>query len=70
MTNGGARYTAAGNLKHAKISEVYNWIKHSWESISNEIIIRSFKKYGISNALDKTEDNTIYEEIDKIINEI
>ncbi|GBB97766.1 hypothetical protein RclHR1_03060023 [Rhizophagus clarus] len=42
MTNGGARYIATGNLKCAKISEVYNG----------------------------TEDDAIYEEIDKIIDEI
>jgi hypothetical protein len=57
--------TVAGNLRHAKI-----WIKCAWENISNDIIFQSFKKCGISNALDGTEDDAIYEEIDEFLKEI
>ncbi|UZO07553.1 uncharacterized protein OCT59_027836 [Rhizophagus irregularis] len=32
------------------------WVKHSWDRISNEIIIDSFKTCGISNALDDDDD--------------
>ncbi|CAB4413248.1 unnamed protein product [Rhizophagus irregularis] len=70
MNNGGAGYTAAGNLRRAKISEVCRWVKRSWENVSEEIIIRTFKKCGISNALDETEDDEIYKEIDEVLNEI
>ncbi|CAB4412743.1 unnamed protein product [Rhizophagus irregularis] len=70
MNNGGAGYTAAGNLRRAKISEVCGWVKRSWENVSEEIIIRAFKKCGISNALDETEDDEIYKEIDEVLNEI
>jgi hypothetical protein len=31
-------------------------VKTSWESAKQEIIVKSFKKCGIGNALDGTED--------------
>ncbi|GBC08015.1 hypothetical protein RclHR1_07860009 [Rhizophagus clarus] len=70
MNNGGAGYTPAGNLRRAKISEVCGWVKRSWNNVSEEIIIRAFKKCGISNALDGTEDDEIYREIDEVLDEI
>src|SRR4051812_8171426 len=41
MINGGAGYTAAGNLRCAKITEVCEWVKRSWENVSEEIIIQA-----------------------------
>lgn len=52
MASGGAGETAAGNLRRAKLSDVCSWVTHSWEDIQNEIIIKSFKKCGISTNLD------------------
>src|SRR6185437_4402889 len=51
MANGGAGETAAGNLRRARLSEVCGWVKRSWDNISDEVIIKSFKKCGISNSL-------------------
>src|SRR4051794_23471706 len=68
MSNGGAGETAKGNLRRAKISDVCGWVKRSWEGVSNEIIIESFKKCGISNALDdeiEFDDNSSYNSSDK-----
>ena len=70
MSNGGAGYTTAGNLWRAKISDVCGWVKRSWENISENIIIRSFKKCGISNDLDGLEDDLVYEEIDELLKEL
>jgi hypothetical protein len=53
MANGGAGRTAAGNLKRARLSDVCNWVKRSWENISPEIIIQSFKTCGISDSLNE-----------------
>ncbi|PKK65522.1 hypothetical protein RhiirC2_715483 [Rhizophagus irregularis] len=44
--------------------------KYLLKNLLEEIIIRSFKKCGISNELDGSEDDVIYEEIDEIIKEI
>ena len=34
----------------------------SWQELSKEMVERSFKKCGISNALDGTEDDLVWEE--------
>ncbi len=53
MVSGGAGETVMGNLRHAKISNVCLWVKHSWKGISDEIIIEFFKTYEISIDLSK-----------------
>ena len=70
MCQGGAGETAAGNLKRARISDVCGWVKRSWDAISNQIIFNSFKKCAISNMLNGSEDDMVYEEIDKLLAEI
>jgi hypothetical protein len=49
--------TSAGNLRHAKYSDVCNWVKRSWEGISEEIIINSFVNCSITDSLDNLYDN-------------
>ncbi|GES96504.1 pogo transposable element with KRAB domain [Rhizophagus clarus] len=56
MAAGGAGQTNKGNLQCVKFSDMCGWMKHSWDGISDEIIINSFKTYGITNALDDVED--------------
>ena len=56
MANGSAGETAAGNLRRARLSEVCGWVKRSWDNISDEVIIKSFKKCGISNSLNELKD--------------
>ena len=51
-----------GALKRPIIKQVCRWIKQSW-SIVTEKIIKSFKKCGISIALDGSEDHLIHEEV-------
>ena len=36
------------------------WIKRSWSEIPAEMVRKSFKTCGISNALDGTEDDEVY----------
>ena len=40
---------------------VLRWIKQAWSDIPEEMVRRSFKTCGISNALDGTEDDVIYD---------
>jgi hypothetical protein len=65
MANGGAGETAAGNLRRAKLSDVCGWVKRSWDNISEEVIIQSFKKCGISNSLDENDIDEIIQDSDK-----
>ena len=38
------------------------WVNKAWQEIPTELVIRSFKSCGISNALDGTEDEAVYKE--------
>ncbi len=51
-----ARKTSMGNFKHAKYNNVCNWVKCSWKSISEEIIINSFVSCSITDSLDDLDD--------------
>ncbi|KAH9519934.1 hypothetical protein Btru_071295 [Bulinus truncatus] len=41
------------------------WVKDAWDLIPSEMIKKSFIKSGISNAMDGTEDDAIYEDDDE-----
>ena len=43
-------------------SEVARWVSAEWEAIPESIIIRSFKKCCISNALDGSEDDILWDD--------
>ena len=42
------------------LSTVAQWVLDSWQSIDADMVARSFKKTGISNALDGTEDDALW----------
>ena len=42
--------------------KVTQWVKIAWESIDPKIIVKSFKKCSISNKLDGTEDDILWDE--------
>jgi hypothetical protein len=43
-------------------SEVARWLLAAWKTIPESIIVRSFKKCCISNALDGSEDDILWED--------
>ena len=43
-------------------SEVAQWVLTAWKAILESIIVRSFKKCCISNALDGSEDDILWED--------
>ena len=57
MTSSDAGETASGNLHYASLSNVCLWVKRSWEDISTNIIIESFKTCNISNDLNSDDIN-------------
>ena len=61
MSNGEFQLTKKGNLKKPSYSLICQWILEAWDDISAEMIIKSFKKCGISNKLDGTEDDLLYD---------
>ena len=62
MASGSAQTTAAGNLKRPDLATVVGWVKEAWEKIETPTICYSFKKCGISNSLDGTEDDILWQE--------
>src|ERR1700722_15777904 len=54
-------YTPSGKIKRPFYSLVANWIKESWDAIDPNMIMHSFKCCGISNAINGTEDNLIFD---------
>jgi hypothetical protein len=54
--------TKTGKIKRAALSEVARWVSAAWKAIPESIIIRSFKKCSISNALDRSKDDILWED--------
>ena len=62
MMTGPFEYTPAGKKKAPSKNLVLCWVKQSWEEIPEEMVRRSFKTCRISNALNGTEDDAIYDD--------
>ena len=62
MARGEYELTKGGNLKKPGYNIICKWIIEAWDSISSEMVIKSFKKCRISNGLDGTEDDYIFDE--------
>src|SRR4051794_24725337 len=54
-------YTPSGKIKRPSYSLVASWVKEGWDAIDINMIRRSFKCCGVSNATDGTEDNLIFD---------
>lgn len=48
-----------GRQRRTSISQICQWEIDSWNDVKEETVERSFKKSGISNAMNGTEDNLI-----------
>ncbi len=59
LFSGEKTYTASGNMRAPTTKLLLRWIKDGWNKITPEIIRRSFKKTGISNQMDRTEDHLL-----------
>ena len=54
--------TAGGNLKKPGLSTVVTWVKEAWDSLPDSMVSRSFLKTGISNRMDGSEDDMLWED--------
>jgi hypothetical protein len=57
LFNGPVEKTKGGNRRAPSKIVMLKWIKQAWDAISPDIVRKSFKKCGISNAIDGSEDN-------------
>ncbi len=53
-------YTPSGKIKRLSYS-LANWVKESWDSMDINMIRNSFKCCGISNDMNRSEDNLIFD---------
>ena len=60
MVSGDHTFTNAGNMRGASLTTVCEWVIKSWQNISISSVQKSFKKCGISNAMDGTEDDLLW----------
>lgn len=60
MLDGKKEVTAAGNLRRASIPTVCEWVVKAWDQIPSDMVSHSFKKCGISNEMDGSEDDLLY----------
>ena len=65
MAAGNHDLTPTGRMKRPTITQVCEWVKRSWDSVKKDIVVKSFKKCGISNALDGTEDDVLFDTSEK-----
>ena len=61
MTEGIHEFTASGRQKKPSEELILSWIAGAWQDISKEMIESSFLKCGITNSLDGSEDDLVYE---------
>jgi len=62
MVNGPFTYTPSGKKRAPSKELVLQWIQKAWQEIPADLIVNSFKCCGISNALDGTEDEAVWDE--------
>ena len=51
------QFTYTENLKKSNYNIIYKWILEIWAEILKEMIVKLFKKCGISNAINGSEDD-------------
>ena len=62
MTSDEKTYTPSGNMQRASLPTVCQWVLNAWGDMKTDSVTYSFKKCGISNTLDGTEDDLLWEE--------
>jgi hypothetical protein len=60
MLHGEKTYTKAENMRAPSMEVYLQWIVDAWEQLPTELIIKSFKGCGLTNALDGSEDEMIH----------
>ena len=59
MIEGQKNFTAGGNIKAAPLC---SWVYESWKELPQDMASHTFEKCGISNAIDRTEDDILWDD--------
>ena len=60
MVNAEKQITKAGNIWRPGLKTVCQWVIDAWNNIPTDMVVKSFLKCGISNSMDGTEDDELY----------
>ena len=61
MAEGGHSLTPTGKIRRPSIELMCSWIVRAWDMADQCVIVTSFLKNGISNALDGSEDDALWQ---------
>lgn len=61
MRNPDRKKTPTGKLQKASPATIATWISDAWKRIEVDTIAKSFKKCSISNNMDGTEDDMLWD---------
>lgn len=64
-SEGDHSFTATGRMRKPELEDICQWIVDAWHELDPNIIVKAFKKCCISNNLDGTEDDAIWEDLAK-----
>ncbi|KAE8740145.1 hypothetical protein FOCC_FOCC014343 [Frankliniella occidentalis] len=64
MVRGEKQYTLTGRIKRPDPELLISWVKKAWDSIPKPMVVKYFKKAFISNALDGSEDDILWMDLD------
>ncbi|KAM7298548.1 uncharacterized protein ISCGN_019142 [Ixodes scapularis] len=56
LNDGEHALTPAGSLKRATLDDLAKWVHDAWKALLRAMVVHAFKKCGLSNALDGSED--------------
>lgn len=59
LINGRHKFTPSNRMKRASLEHFAGWVKDAWCAIPSAIVIKVFKKCGISNVVDGTKDELL-----------
>ena len=55
--------TPGGNMRAPPLPTMAQWVLDSWHGVKDHVIVKSFKKCCILNAMDGSEDDILYAHI-------
>ena len=60
MVNAEKQITKAGNIWRPDLKTVCEWVIDAWNDIPIDMVVKSFLKCGISNSMEATQDDELY----------
>ena len=66
ITSGAGKTTKAGNLSKPDLNVVVSWVWEALDEIPCDMVKKSFLKCGITNQMDESEDDCLYEDFEDV----